>query len=60
MAIPTSRTDRAIAFGSLWVARLSLSVLAFAGMMYLLGGIDHTIAYPVSVVAVALLVKETL
>lgn len=56
----TTKMDKAIAFVSLWVARLALSILALAGMMYFLGGVDPAIAYPISVLAVAFLVKETL
>lgn len=55
-----SRTDKAIAFTSLWVARIAISSLAFAGMMYLLGGVDDMIRYPVSFLSVAFLLKETL
>lgn len=55
-----TRTEKAINFAALWVARLALSVLAFAGMMHLLGGVDPMIAYPVSFLSVAFLLKETL
>jgi len=55
-----TRTDKAIAFVSLWVARLALSALAFFGMMFLQGGEDDMIRYPVSFLAVAFLLKETL
>lgn len=55
-----TRTEKAINFVALWVARLALSVLAFAGMMHLLGGVDPMIAYPVSFLSVAFLLKETL
>jgi len=55
-----SRTDKIVGFVSLWVARLALTVLSVAGMMNLLGGVDHAISYPVSVLAVAFLLKETL
>lgn len=60
MSDKISKTERAIAFVSLWVARIALSVLAFAGLMHLLGGIDPMIAYPVSFLGVAFLLKETL
>lgn len=60
MADKITKTERAIAFVSLWVARLALSVLAFAGLMHLLGGVDPMIAYPVSFLGVAFLLKETL
>jgi hypothetical protein len=55
-----SKVDKSIAFVSLWVARLALTVLAFAGMITLLGGIDAEIAYPIAVLSVAFLLKETL
>jgi hypothetical protein len=55
-----TRTEKAIAWTSLWVARAALSVLAFAGLMYFLGGVDDLIRYPVSALAVAFLLKETL
>jgi len=55
-----TRTEKAIAWTSLWVARAALSVLAFAGLMYFLGGVDDIIRYPVSALAVAFLLKETL
>lgn len=54
------KLETAINFTSLWIARLALSVLAFAGMMTLLGGIDDMIRYPVAGLAVAFLLKETL
>lgn len=55
-----TKTDKAVAFVSLWVARLVLTLLALAGMMYFLAGIDRAIAYPIAIVTVAFLVKETL
>lgn len=58
--VKISRTDKAIAWTSLWVARIALSALAFFGMMSLLGGLDDMIRYPVSFLAVAFLLKETL
>lgn len=58
--VKLTRTEKAITFVSLWVARVALSVLAFAGLMHLLGGIDPMIAYPVSFLGVAFLLKETL
>lgn len=54
------KIENLINYTSLWVARLALSVLAIAGMMTLLGGVDDMIRYPVSVLAVAFLLKETL
>lgn len=55
-----TRTEKAITFVSLWVARIAISVLAFAGLMHLLGGVDQMIAYPVAFLGVAFLLKETL
>lgn len=55
-----TKTERAIAFVSLWVARIALATLAVAGLLHLLGGVDPVIVYPVSVISVAFLVKETL
>ena len=55
-----SKVEKAISFVSLWIARLSLSTLAVAGMLHLLGGVDPMISYPVTFVAVAFLLKETL
>lgn len=60
MADKISKSEKAIAFVSLWIARGALSVLAFAGLMHLLGGVDPMIAYPVSFLGVAFLLKETL
>jgi hypothetical protein len=40
---------------SLWIARLALSILAFAGLMYFLGGVDDLIRYPIAALAVAFL-----
>jgi hypothetical protein len=55
-----TRTEKAVTFVSLWIARIALSVLAFAGMMHFLGGVDVAIAYPISFLGVAFLLKETL
>lgn len=55
-----TRTDRVIAFCSLWIARLVLSVLAVAGALHLTAGIDPMIRYPLAVLFVAFLLKETL
>lgn len=60
MADKTTKFERFVAFISLWVARLALSTLAVAGLLHLLGGVDPMIAYPVALVSVAFLVKETL
>lgn len=55
-----SKSEKVIAFVSLWVARFVLAVLAFAGTLHILGGIDQILAYGVSVVLVGFLLKETL
>lgn len=55
-----AKLELAINFTALWVARLALSVLAFAGMMHFLGGVDPLIAYPIAGLSVAFLLKETL
>jgi hypothetical protein len=55
-----SKLEKAINFCALWIARGALSLLAVAGMLHLLGGVDPMIAYPVTFVAVAFLLKETL
>ncbi len=55
-----SKGERLINFVSLWIARLALATLAVAGMLHLLGGVDAMIAYPVTFVSVAFLLKETL
>ena len=60
MADKQTKSERFIAFVSLWIARLALSILAVAGLLHLLGGVDPVIAYPVTFVAVAFLLKETL
>ena len=52
--------ETAVNLFSLWVARFSLALLSIAGLLHLLGGVDAMIAYPVTLVAVALLLKETL
>lgn len=54
------KLDKATAFTTLWIARLALTVLAFAGVMSFLGRVDTVIAYGVAVLLVGLLVKETL
>lgn len=61
MADKQTKTEKVIAFLSLWIARIALSTLAFAGMIHLIGGsVDPMIAYPISGLLVAFLVKETL
>lgn len=56
----TSKTDRFVGFCSLWVARLALSTLAVAGLSHLIDGVDPIIKWPVTVISVAFLLKETL
>lgn len=60
MADKQTKVEKAISFVSLWIARLALTTLAVAGMLHLLGGIDPMIAYPVTFISVAFLLKETL
>ena len=55
-----SKGEQFINFVSLWIARLALATLAVAGMLHLLGGVDAMIAYPVTFVSVAFLLKVTL
>lgn len=55
-----SKVEKVIAYLFLQLARLALATLAFAGMVHLIGGVDPIIAYPISVVSIAFLVKETL
>lgn len=55
-----TKIETAVAFLSLWVARLALATLAVAGMLHLMGGVDPIIAYPITIIGVAFLVKETL
>lgn len=55
-----SKSDKIVSFLSLWIARLALSVLAVAGGLHFLGGVDPMIAYPFVAVSVAFLLKETL
>lgn len=55
-----SKSEKVIAFVSLWVARFVLAVLAFAGCYHILGGVDQVLATGVSVVLVGFLLKETL
>lgn len=45
---------------TLWVARLALTVLAYAGLMSFLGRVDDIIANGITILLVAFLVKETL
>ena len=47
-----------IEFVSKWVAILVLAVLAFAGVVSLLDGVDKVIVYITGVVLVAFLTKE--
>lgn len=60
MANKTTKTDAFIAWIALWVSRIALAVLAIAGAMKFLGGIDIVIALPFAFIGVALLLKETL
>lgn len=55
-----TKTEKAISFVFLWIARAVLAVLAVAGMLHLLAGLDAYIVYPVTVVTVAFLLRETL
>lgn len=55
-----TKADKLIHFVSLWAARIVLSVLAVAGALHLLGGVDPIISYPFAFVSVAFLLKETL
>lgn len=55
-----TRGERFVSFSALWVARLALATLSVAGMIHLLSGVDVVILYPVAVVSVAFLLKETL
>jgi len=52
--------QRIVPFTTLWVARLVLATLAFAGTMSLLDSVDKVIAYPFATVFVGFLIKETL
>jgi hypothetical protein len=45
---------------TLWVARLALTILAYAGLMSFLGRVDDIIANGITILLVAFLVKETL
>lgn len=60
MTAQPSRLEKLINFVSLWIARIALALLAFAGLCHLLGGVDSVIVYPVAGLAVAFLLKETL
>lgn len=60
MSDKQTKVDKVVSFVSLWIARFALSVLAVAGLLHLLGGVDPMIAYPVTGIAVAFLLKETL
>lgn len=55
-----SKSEKVVSFLSLWIARLALAVLAVAGGLHFLGGVDPMIAYPFVAVSVAFLLKETL
>lgn len=55
-----SKAEKVIAFVSLWIARVCLALLSFAGMVSLISNVDPVIAYPVSGIVVAFLLKETL
>lgn len=44
----------------LWGARAVLAALSVAGMLHILAGVDGYIAYPVTIVVVAFLLRETL
>jgi len=56
----TSKMDAFVGFLSLWIARFSLAALAVAGLSHLIDGVDPIIKWPVTVVSVAFLLKETL
>lgn len=60
MSNEITKSDKVIAFLSLWIARFALAVLAFAGGMFFLGGVDALIAYTFVGITVAFLLKETL
>lgn len=47
-----------IEFISKWIAILAMAVLAFAGIVSLLDGVDKVIAYITGVILVAFLTKE--
>lgn len=55
----TSKLDAIVNFLALWIARLVLAVLAVAGSLHLLEGTDPLIKYPVTIIFVAFLLKET-
>lgn len=55
-----TRIQTVIDFLAKWIARIILTALAYAGMVWLLGGVDPLIAYFVSGVVVVYLLKETL
>ncbi len=57
----TSKFETFVGFIFLWIARFALGFLAIAGMLHLLAGeVDPVIVYPVSVLTVAFLLKETM
>lgn len=55
----TSKIDTIVSFFTLWIARLVLAVLAVAGSLHLLDGTDAAIKYPITIIFVAFLLKET-
>lgn len=55
-----TKIETAVNFMFLWIARAILAVLSVAGMLHLLAGVDGFIAYPVTAVVVAFLLRETL
>jgi len=50
---------KAFNFCAVWVARAILAITAFAGIMYLLDGVDPVIKYPAAIILTALLLKES-
>lgn len=50
---------KVFSFCILWFARMILAIAAFAGVMYLLDGVDPVIKFPAAIILVALLLKES-
>lgn len=55
-----SKFEKGISWLSLAIAFGGLAVLAVAGLLHLLSGVDAMIAYPISVISVGFLIKEVL
>ena len=53
-------TTKATNWVAFWGARVLLAIAAVAGVKHLIAGVDPIIAWPIAIVLVAYLIKETI